>query len=202
MENQDQLQAQAQVTENKVSFFFNLNSIIELELMECELLGELRTLLSEHPLLKLHPNFVFKLQGKKLKEYVPLSEQIDSVESNLTINLALCGFNEKTAKEHVYEVSKLCIDPEKYLTETYSDFTIVLGRADFISQAITCQDIHQINTSVNEFNGTDLSTLQKCRFNPKKKNDERFFNNLSYSVFNPVDSSNSINGDKNAVKGH
>ena len=195
MENQDQLQAQAQVTENKVSFFFNLNSIIELELMECELLGELRTLLSEHPLLKLHPNFVFKLQGKKLKEYVPLSEQIDSVESNLTINLALCGFNEKTAKEHVYEVSKLCIDPEKYLTETYSDFTIVLGRADFISQAITCQDIHQINTSVNEFNGTDLSTLQKCRFNPKKKNDERFFNNLSYSVFNPVDSSNSINGD-------
>ena len=195
MENKDQIQAQPEAAENKVSFFFNLNSILELEVMECELLGELRNLLSEHPLLKLHPNFSFKLQGKRLKEYVPLSEQVDSIESNLTINLTLTGFDEKTAKEHVYEVSRLCLDPEKYLTETYSDFTIMLGRPDFISQAISQQDIHQINTVVSEFNGTDLTALQKCRFNPKKKNDERFFNNLSYSVFNPVESSNSFNDD-------
>jgi len=173
--------------ETKVSISFKLNLILELDITECEILGELRGLLSEHPLVKLHPNYIFVCKGKKLKEFEPLSSQISGEEASLSINLELADFNDRTANEHVLECCNLFLAPHKYLSENYMDFSIMMGKHDVVKDCIDQQDISRISEFVDSYDKIDLSVLSKHKFNNEDNGGEGFFKKLGYSEYNPVE---------------
>lgn len=52
--------------------------IIELDLSECELLGEIKQVLLENAYLKLTPNIQFTHNNKTLNQFEPISGQINT----------------------------------------------------------------------------------------------------------------------------
>lgn len=174
------------ISENRVSICFKLNPILELDVSECEILGELRGLLSEHPLVKLHPNYVFVCKGKRLKEFETLSAQIPERDVNVSISLELCEFNERTASEHILECCNLFLAPHKYLSESYMDFSVMMGRHDIIRDCIEQQDISKLSILADNYDKTDLSVLCKSRFNREEETSDGLFRKLAYSEYNPV----------------
>ena len=195
MQNPNPSQPPPLPQQHKISFYLHLNLIIELDSAECEILGELRSLLAEHPLLKIHPNFLFKAKGLLLKEHTPLSVQLGPIDNNLTVNIILSRFNYRSAEEHVRQLASFFQTPSRYLADARSDFALTLGRPDFLARAIDQQDLNQLSGGVGEFKGDDLVTLQKCRSSPRKKKNKGFFGSLVYSLYNPVASNDRCNGD-------
>lgn len=174
-------------SESRVSLSFKLNHILELEMSECEMLGELRGLLAEHPLVKLHPNYVFVSKGRRLKEYEPLSAQVPAEDANVSISLELAEFNERTASEHILECCGLFLAPHKYLSEAHMDFSIAMGKHDAIADCIDQQDVSRLPGVVDGYEKTDLGVLCKTRFNGEELPEEGLFRKLAYSEHNPAE---------------
>ena len=186
----DETNAKEQINnlvENKVCISFKLNPIFELDMSECELLGELRGLLSEHPLVKLHPNYVFVCKGKKLKEFEFLSSQLSGEDTNISINIELSEFNERTANEHIFECCSLFLGPHKYLSESYTDFSILMGKHDVIRECIEQQDVSRISEFVDSYDKIDPNVLCRDTFNKQESAGEGLFKKLAYSEHNPVE---------------
>lgn len=172
--------------ERRVNITFRHTTLLELDAAECEILGELRALLGEHPLVRLHPNFAFTAKGAKLREFEPLSAQLASEDAHISIALELVDFNERTGREHVSEVCALLLCPHKYVSESYMDFSITMGRTDVLGMCIEAQDLSRLPDFADSLDKTDLTALGTGRFNRSEPTVDGSFRKLAYSEHNPV----------------
>lgn len=116
----------------RVEFRLEGLTVAELDRAEVEILGEVKMVLLENPFLKLTPNFHFSCKGKKIKEFEPLSLQLDSSASHFKIDLLLETFNDRTARQHVSAVAQFLENPKHFLNESFLEFNTLLGRNDYL----------------------------------------------------------------------
>lgn len=121
----------------KVEFKLGSLTIAELDRAEVEILGEVKMVLLENPYLKLTPNFTFNCKNKKLKEFEPLSMQVDTSLTHLKISLVLEGFNDRTARQHIMNIAEFFENPKHFIYQGFLEFNTLLGKNDYIQKALT-----------------------------------------------------------------
>lgn len=184
--------------EARVRVILKSLDILELDFSECEILGELKLVLLENPLLKLHPNFTFTHKKKTLKEFEALSSQINPELGLIPVELQFGPFNQRTAFQHVFNCCLFFEDPKNFLFSSFLEFNIILGWTDYIHNTLLKQkELPQFDFQIQDIMEGDLSLLQQFSLFQEQKEDEKtlFFKEFSYSKFNPPLGQGKVQGD-------
>lgn len=171
-----------------VTFRFRALTILEIDLIDCDNLTEIKPLIADHPYLRIFPNFKFKVDDTLVKEAVPLSEQVDESSEPLAIEVVLEQFNIRTAEIHILNCCSFFLKPERFLNDAFLEFYLAQGKTDFISELIEQQDFKSKPLPVEEYLSPDLSILRQASFLDKEKSEGLFFQMLAYSKHNPLSS--------------
>ena len=169
----------------KITFKFKSVTLFELEISDSEPIGEIRSLINDHPFLKLHPNFKMTHNAKRITEVLCLSAQLVKPDSALTFELQPDFFTNQTAQRHVNQAAEFFLAPEYFLNEGMMEFNILLGKTDFIQNMINRQDTIPINIVLDDVIGNKVSKLSQTSFLKIEQPVGQFFVSLSYSRFNP-----------------
>ncbi len=161
--------------ETKVAFKIGLITILELEIVECQLIGDIKPILLENPFIKLMPNIKFMLGEKELEEFKPLNQQIEQIGKKIDIQISFDSFNQKTAREHVINISHFFEDPESFLNEGFLDFNMYIGRTDYITKVTMNQQLPDLKTDDQAFLDNDLKLFSEFSFLEQQKKDDLFF---------------------------
>lgn len=170
----------------KVHFKFKSIEIFDLDISDSEPLGEIRSLLQDHPFLRLHPHFRLSHKGTKLSDTAVLSTQIPKPEPVMTIDVLLDNFTSQTADKHINQAAEFFLNPLFYLNEAFIDFNVFLGRPDFIQNMVSREEVPVIETSLDDIVKSNLSKFANLSFLPKDTSAHRFFNSLALSRFSPA----------------
>ena len=174
------------VASHKIVFRLRNIQIIELDLSECEILSEIKSLLSENPFLKLHPNIKFLSGGTKINEFTPLSEQIDISRKSTVVDITFDNFNVRTAEKHVMQCAEFFLKPAKFLSDSFVEFNTLIGKTEFIQHMIDNQSHELKSIAFEDIMNNDLKILDSISFLPRADSSHKFFKQLSCSRFNPV----------------
>ena len=169
----------------KIIFRLRNIHVIELELSECEILSEIKSLLSENPFLKLHPNIKFLCQNTKINEFLPLSEQVDVSKRQLVVDIAFEPFNARTAEKHVFQCAEFFLKPAKFLSDGFIEFNTLVGKTEFIQQMIDGQRQEVRLFPCEQALASDLRLLESLSFLPQPASEALFFKQLAFSRYNP-----------------
>lgn len=172
----------------KLQFKFKSVDIFELDISDAEPIGEVRTLLNDHPFLKLHPHFRLCFRGQRLMEGAIISAQIPKPEPVLPIDLFLDCFTNQTAERHVSQCAEFFLNPLFYLNESFIDFNVFLGRPEFVANMVARQETPTAEATLDDIIRTNVPKLTHLTFLTTDAPGPRFFTSLSYSRYNPVPS--------------
>lgn len=172
-------------TSLKVHFKFKMVEIFELDISDSEPIGELRTLLNDHPFLRLHPHFKLTHKGQRLSDAQSLGAQIAKPEQPLVIDVVLDKLTNQTAERHVSQAAEFFLHPDFYLNESFIDFNVFLGRPDFVQNMITRQEVPLPEVTLEDIVKSNVQKVGQTRFLAGEEPPGRFFGSLGYSRYNP-----------------
>lgn len=178
-------QSEATGTSLKVHFRFKMVEIFELDISDSEPIGELRTLLNDHPFLRLHPHFKLTHKGQRLSDTLSLGAQIPKAEQPLVIEVVLDKLTNQTAERHVSQAADFFLHPAFYLNESFIDFNVFLGRPDFVQNMITRQEVPLPEISLEDIVKNNVQKVGQTRFLSEEAPPGRFFVSFGYSRYNP-----------------
>jgi len=170
----------------KIIFRLRNLQLIELDMSECELLSEIRGLLSENPFLKLHPNYRFSHKGTCVNEYEPLGQQLDCQTKSVMLQIVFGHFTVRTAEKHIHECALFFLNPERYVSENFIGFNTLVGKTEFVDRIIEAQSLDIPNIRTDFILEGNLSSLSQISFLQKADKNDMFFSRLCLSNFNAV----------------
>lgn len=170
----------------KVSFKFKSVDLFELDVTDSEAIGEIRSVLNDHPYLKLHPNFKMTYKAKRVNEVLTLSHQIEKIEQSMVFDLQPDHFTNQTAEKHINQCAEFFLHPEFFLNEGFLEFNIMLGKTDFIHNMVSKQELACPEVTFSDITANNLQKLSKVTFLKEESSEFKFFKSLAYSRFNPI----------------
>lgn len=172
----------------RINFKFKSINLFELDVSDTEPVGELRSIISDHPFLKLHPNFKMIHSGVRVNEIQSIEKQMSISEPNMTFDLHLDFLTTQLAERQVHQCADFFMHPEYFLNEGFIDFNILLGKSDFLQNMINKQEMISVEVGLEDIIENNIQKLAKLTFLKSESQSSRFFNSLCYSRFNPASS--------------
>jgi len=170
----------------KIVFRLRNLQLIELDMTECELLSEIRGLLSENPFLKLHPNYRFSYKGICVNEYESLGQQLDCQQRSVVLQIVFGQFTVRLAEKHIHECALFFLHPERYVSENFIEFNSLVGKTEFVEQMIAAESLVVPTMDCGFLQDGDLRALSKISFLEESDRNDMFFKKLCLSNFNAV----------------
>lgn len=169
----------------KVHFKFKSIEIFDLDISDAEPLSEIRSLLQDHPFLRLHPNFRLSARGVRLQDGASLSAQVPKLDPTMTIDVLPDHFTSQTAERHVNQAAEFFLSPLFYLNEGFIDFNIFLGRPEFVQNMVNREEVPVLDACLADIVDSNVAKFAALSFLPRDPDAPRFFASLALSRFNP-----------------
>ena len=179
----------------KIDFRFRSVNLFEIDVTDSEAIGEIRSVLHDHPYLKLHPNFKMLCQGRRISEVQSLSGQLPALEQSVVLDLQPDVFTNLTAERHVSQCAEFFLQPEYFLNEGFLDFNFMLGKSEFVHSMIAKQEVVLPEVTLADISSRNPQSLHRVSFLKSECADFKFFKSMGFSRFSPVASSLSANSD-------